>query len=116
DVKRPALDDRGALDGLTRGTEDAAEDHVDLVVLDKLRCLGFSDAVDRRTILQEEIDLSPQQAAAGIDVINHHAGNIRVGDTHCQKRTGLVRNDAHLYGQFSHVNLSLRSEPPAGSA
>ena len=74
DVELPALDDGGTLDGLPRGAVDAAEDHVDLVVLDELGRLGFRDAVDGGAVLQAEFDLSPQQAAAGVDVIDHHLG------------------------------------------
>ena len=57
DVKLPALDDGGTLDGLPRGAVDAAEDHIDLVVLDELGRFGFRDAVDGGAVLEVEFDL-----------------------------------------------------------
>ena len=61
DVELPALDDGGALDGLPRGAVDAAEDHVDLVVLDELGRLGFRNAVDRCAVLQNRSSWRPNR-------------------------------------------------------
>ena len=52
DVERLALHDGGTLDGLPRGAVDAAEDHVDVVLLDELRGLGLGHAVGGRAVLE----------------------------------------------------------------
>ena len=86
DVELPALHDGRAFDGLPRGAVDAAEEHVDLVVLDELGRLGFRDAVDGRAVFEEELELPPEQAAAGVDVVDHHLRHIGIGDAHERKR------------------------------
>jgi len=35
----------------------------------------------RRTVLKVQLDLPPQQATLGIDVINHHSGHVGIGNT-----------------------------------
>ena len=55
DVERLALDDGRALDRLPRGAVDAAEDDVDLIVLDELRRLGGCDGVVGRAVLETQL-------------------------------------------------------------
>ena len=105
DVKLAALDDGGAFDGLPGRAVDAAEDHIDLVMLDKFGRLGFRHAVDGGAVLDVEIDLPSQQAARGVDVVDHHLRHVGIGDPHERERAGLLGDDAHFDGCFPHVLL-----------
>ena len=82
DVQRVALLDRRALDGLASGAVDAAEDDVDLLLLDELGGGGFRRSVFRRAVLDEQLDRMAEEAALRVDVIDHHLGDVRVGDAH----------------------------------
>jgi hypothetical protein len=63
-----------------RGTIDATEDHVDLVLLDQFRRFGFRHAIRGRAVFHDQVDVPPQQAALRIDVIDHHLRDICTGD------------------------------------
>ena len=69
---------------------------------DELGRLGFRDAVDGGAVLEAEFDLPSQQAAAGVDVVDDHFGDVGIGDTHERQRAGLVRDHSHLDGCFFH--------------
>ena len=80
DVERLALHDGRALDGLPRGAVDAAEDHIDAILLDELRRLGCRHGIVGRAVLEAQIDVPPQQAALGVDVADDHPGHVGIGD------------------------------------
>ena len=69
-----------------------------MILLDELCSLGLGDTVGRLTILEVEIDLLPQQATIGIDVINDHPGHVRISDAHEREWTGLLSDDPDLDG------------------
>ena len=83
---------------MPRGAIDAAEYHVDLILLDEFLGLGFRNTVCGCTVLDEQIYLPPQQATLCVDVVDHHFGHVRVGDTQEREWTRLVRDYSHLYG------------------
>ena len=100
DVERLALHDRGGLDGLPRRAEDATEDHVDLILLDELGGAGFRGAVGGLAVLEVQLDLLPEQAAAGVDLVDHHLGDVGVRDAHERQGTRLIGDHSHLDGSF----------------
>lgn len=71
---------------MLHGPVDAAEDHVNLILLDELSRLGFPNAIGRCTVLEVQIELPPQQATLCIDVVYHHLGHVRTSEqgTHAQ--------------------------------
>ena len=103
DVELPALHYRRALDSLPRGAINATEDHVDLILLDELPGFGFRNTIRRCTVLEVQIYLPPQQATLRIDVIDHHLGHVRIGDTQEREWTRLVRDYSHLDGSDDSV-------------
>ena len=102
DVEPPALHDGGAFDGLPRGAVDATEDHLHLVLRHKLGRLGFRDGVGRCAVLEIELDLPPQQAAVGVDLVNHHPCHVGVGAAHERKCSRFFRDHADFDGRFCH--------------
>src|SRR5439155_11704115 len=97
-VKLLAIHYSRTLDSLPRGAINATEDHVDSILLDELGCFGFRYAIGSCTVLEVQLDLPPQQATLGIDVVDHHRGHICIGDTHEREWTRLVRDYSHLDG------------------
>ena len=55
--------------------------NVHLILLDELPRFGFRNAIRRCAVLEIEVYLPPQQSTLRIDVIDHHLGHVRVGDT-----------------------------------
>ena len=108
DEELPALHDGGTFDRLTRGRVDPAEDHVDLVLFDELRCLGLRDAVGRRAVLQVKLDRPSQQAAFGVELADHHLRNVGVGAAHESKRSGLLRDHSDFDGSVCHTHPFLQ--------
>ncbi len=98
DVERLALDHGRALDGLPRRAVDAAEDDVDLVLLDELRRALGRRSVVRGAVLEMQLEPAPQEAALGVDVADDHPGHVRVGAPDDRERAGLVGDDPHLDG------------------
>ena len=98
DVELPALDDGRALDGLPRGAVDAAEDHVDIVVLDELGRLGFRDAVDRCAVLEVQIELRPSRPPLALMSSITILATLALAMPIERERAGLVRDDADLDG------------------
>jgi hypothetical protein len=98
DVELPALGDRGALDGLTGGTVDAPKQHIDFVVLDELGGLGGGDAIYGCAVLQVQLELPPEQTAAGIDVVDQHFRHVRIRSAHGRKRSRLLGDNAYFDG------------------
>ena len=96
DVERSAVDDRGLLDGLARAAVDAAQDHVDPVVLDELLGLGRRNRVVGRAVLDMQLELTPEQAAFGVDVADDHPRDVRVGQPHERERACLVGDEPDL--------------------
>jgi hypothetical protein len=107
DVELLAFLDGRALDCLPSGAVDAAEEHVDVVLLDEFGSLDLGHAVGRRAVLEAQFNLPAQQTTLGIDVVDDHAGHIGVGDTHDRQRTRLVRHDTDLDGRLAHDPISL---------
>ena len=96
DVERPALHDRRPLDGLPRGAVDAAEDDIDVILLDELRRFGGRDDVVGCAVLEIQLHVPPEQAAFRIDVADDHPGHVGVGEPDERERPRLVRDDSHL--------------------
>jgi hypothetical protein len=69
-----------------------------VVFLDELGGFGFRLAVDGRAVLEVHVQPAPQQATVRIDVVDHHRGDVCVGDAHERERTCLVGDHAHLDG------------------
>jgi hypothetical protein len=109
DVERLALHDGGALDRLPRGAVDAAEDHIDPVLPDELGGLGGRDTVRRGTVLEDQIEPSPQQPALGVDLVDHHPGHVRIGDADERQGPRLVSDHAHLDGLARRRGVSVCS-------
>ena len=103
DVKRPALHHRRLLDGLARGTVDAAEDDVDSVLLDQLGRRSRRCSVVGGSVLEVQLQLPPQQPALGVDVVDDHPRDVGVGQADERERTGLLRNDSHFDGITTHA-------------
>ena len=89
-VERLRLVDDRALDGLAGRAVDAAHDDVDAHSLDELGGPGLGDLVVGRAVLDEQLDRPAEEPARGVDVVDHHAGDVGVGDPHEGERTGLV--------------------------
>ena len=87
DVERLALDHGLALDGLPRGAEDAAEDDVDVVLLDQLGSHRGRRGVVGRAVLETQLEVPPEQSALGVDVADDHPGDVGVGDAR-RRRAG----------------------------
>ena len=51
---------------MLHGPVDAAEDHVNLILLDELSRLGFPNAIGRCTVLEVQIELPPQLAMVAL--------------------------------------------------
>ncbi len=96
DVERLALDDDRLLDRLPRRAVDAAEDDVDLVVLDELPALAAATASSVALSSRYRSRCRPEQAAPGVDVADDHAGDVGVGDAHERERARLVCDDPDL--------------------
>src|SRR2546430_294234 len=90
------MHDGRTLDCLSHGAVDPTEDHVDLILLDQLGGLFCPHAVRRFAVLEIQLELLPEQTAVCIDVVDHHPGDVRIGDPHERERAGLVRYDADL--------------------
>ena len=73
-----------------------------------LVALACRDAVGRCAVLEEELDLPPQQAAVGVDVVDHHLRHVGVGAAHERKRSGLLRDDADFDGCTCHTHPRLQ--------
>jgi hypothetical protein len=98
DVEGLAIHHGGTLDGLPRRAVDAAEEHIDVVLLDELGGLCFGFAVDSRAVLEVQLHAAPQQAARRVDVVDHHLGDVGIGDAHEGDWTRLVCDHSHLDG------------------
>ena len=68
--------------------------------------LGGRDGVVGRAVLEAQLELAAQQAALGVDVADHHPGDVGVGDADERERAGLVGDDADLDGVAGHVPSS----------
>ena len=73
-------------------------DHVDLILLDQLGGLLCPHAVGRFAVLEVQLQLSPEQPAVCIDVVDHHPGDVGIGDPHERERARVIRYDANLDG------------------
>src|SRR5207248_10160646 len=96
DVELLALHHSRTLDRLPHRAVDATDDHIDVILLNELRCLDLPDAICGFAVLEVQLDLSAQQTTRGIDVVDHHPRHVRVGDTHERKGTRLVCDHADL--------------------
>src|SRR5581483_8218573 len=92
------LGDDRALDRLPRGAVDAAEDDVDVILLDELpRDLG-RDLVVGGAVFEAELERTAEQPALRVDVADDHPGDVGVSEPHDRERARLVGNDSHLDG------------------
>ena len=103
DVERLGLVDHRSLDGLSRGAVDAAHDDVDGRPLDELRRGGFRHAVVGGAVLDEQLDGTTEEAAACVDVIDHHLGDVDVGDSHERQGAGLIGDEPTRAGRLMVV-------------
>ena len=55
---------------------------------------GFGHVVVGGAVLDEQLDGATEQAATCVDVIDHHLGDVDVGDAHEGKGAGLIGDDA----------------------
>ena len=96
DVERLALVDGRALDRLPGRAVDAAEDDVDVDPAPRA-CAALAAATLSSVALSSTIQLDrpAEQAARGVDVVDHHLGDVGVGDAHERERAGLVGDQAH---------------------
>ena len=62
--------------------------------LDELRRGGFRHVVVGRAVLDEQLDRATEQAAAVVDVVDHHLGDVDVGDAHEGEGAGLIGDEA----------------------
>ena len=95
DVERLAFGHRWLLDRLPGRAEDPAEDDVDAVLVDQLLRRGRGDRVVGGAILDVELECPAQQPALGVDIADHHAGDVCVCDTGRLERPALVGNHSH---------------------
>jgi hypothetical protein len=117
DVERLALDHGRALDGLSGGAVDAAEDDVDVIALDQLRGLRRRDGVIGRAVLEVELEVAAEQAALGVDVADDHSRHVGVGEPDHGERARLVGDHSHLdgivgRGQWCRHDVLLRLSVP----
>ena len=92
DVELPgAVHDR-SLDGLSGRAVDAPDDDIDLA-LDEPGRGSFRHGVIGCAVLDEQLDRPAEQATARVDVVDHHLGEVDVGDTHERERAGLVGDE-----------------------
>ena len=49
-------------------------------------------------VFDEQLERAAEQAAAGVDVVDDHLGDVRVGDAHERERAGLIGDHADLDG------------------
>ncbi len=77
---------------------DAAEDYIDLILLDELGGAGFRGIVGRLAVLEVKLDLLAQQPAAAVDLIDHHLGDVGIRDPHERQGARLIGDHSHLDG------------------
>ncbi len=77
---------------------DAAENHIYLILLDESGSCCCGNAVRGSAVFNEKLDLTTQQAASGVDVVDNHSGDVCIGDAGERKGTRLVCDDADLDG------------------
>ena len=80
--------------GIYSSTRQAIKGPVVDRAIDELGGAGGRNVVVGRTVLDEQLDLATEQAAAGVDVVDHHLGEVDVGDAHEGERAGLVGDEA----------------------
>ncbi|MGX1071989.1 hypothetical protein AB7M45_002599 [Bradyrhizobium elkanii] len=73
-----------------------AEHHVDLVALDQLADIADRDRFVRGGVLDIELERPAEQAAGGVDLLDHHLGDVGVGVAGIGDRAGQVGRDADL--------------------
>jgi hypothetical protein len=98
DVERAALHDGRGLDRLPRRAEDAAENDVDLILLDQLPGHRGRHGVVGRAVLEMELERPAEQPALRVDVADDHADDVRIGLPDDRQRACLIGDDADLDG------------------
>ena len=117
DVERLALNDRRSLDGLPGRAEDAAQQHVDAVVLDELRGARRRLRVVGCAVLDNEVHATAEQPAGGVDLVHDERGDVGLAGAHDRQGTGLVGDHADLDCIVHNVpptpRSGCRAPPPA---
>ena len=98
EIKRLAPIYDGVFDGIAHGAGDATEHHVDLVLRNQLAHFGDRELLVGGRVLEHHLKRTSEQAASGIDVIDHHLGDVRVRDTTPTDRSGQVGGDTNFDG------------------
>ena len=96
DVERLTLDDGRTFDRLSRRAVDAADDDVDLITSDELGRLGGGHGVVGRAVLEQEDYGPPEQAALGVELVDHHPGHVRVREPDERQRARLIGDHSDL--------------------
>jgi hypothetical protein len=73
---------------------------IDPILVDELGGLGCCHAVGRRTIFEVKVQPPIQQTANSIDLVNHHFGNVGIGDARERYRLRLLSDNSHFDALF----------------
>ena len=101
DVERLALHHRRPLDRLPGRAEDAAQEHVDVVILDELGRGRRRPRVVGGAVLDDQLDATAEQPAGRIDFVHHQRRDVGLGAAHDGEGARLVGDHADL-DCFSH--------------
>jgi hypothetical protein len=82
DVERSPVHHRRVLDGLPGRAEDAAQQHVDVVVPDELGGRGRRLHVVARAVLDQQFDATAEQAARRVDLVHDERRGVGLGTAH----------------------------------
>ena len=80
--------------------------------LDELRRRGFRHVVVGGAVLDEQLDGTTEEAAPCVDVVDHHLGDVDVGDAHEGKRAGLIGDEADPGRTVDRVVIVLPPHAP----
>ena len=96
DVERLSFHHRRVLDGLPGRAEDAAQEHLDAVILDELGGGAGRLRVVRGAVLNEQFDAMAEQAAGRIDFVHHQRRDVGLSAAHHGQGARLVGDHADL--------------------
>src|SRR4051812_22171983 len=97
-VKCLAAINDGVLDGVTHGTRDATEHHVNLVLCYQLAHFGYRELFIRGRVFEDHLQWPAEQASALVNVIDDHFCNLRIWYAAPADCTSQVGRDADLDG------------------
>jgi hypothetical protein len=96
DVERLAVHHRRLLDGLPGRAEDAAQEDVDMVILDELGGGGRRLLVVGRAVLDDQLDVAAEQAAGRVEFVHDQCRDVGLAGAHDAEGAGLVGDHADL--------------------